>query len=428
MPLWNIFTGPTPEKLEARGDAHAAAGRWGMAKLEYERALEKRTRRPEAAAPREASLAAKIRGVCEALAREHRQNAARLLEGGRLDDARELLELARELTADPELGAALEGDLMGIAARRQEAAARAEADYLYGLDAPGDEKEDEEDEDPGDLDPDEAPEEDVFLALVSGLPEEVQEAYAGYGPDFQAGFTALHRGDFALAATLLARALEAHAHRDTYIPLELATAYLNLDRGPEARDLLEGFRRRHPGVLPAWQLICEIHWEAGELDAAEALLADLPPELARSLAATLLRGETLRRAGRPAEARDLYREVLAAHGWHEGLARALAEVLEETGDAAGARRLYRELMDRCTACRTQLDPAVRERYAELAFAAGDRDSALLELYLTLARDLPASAARSFARAAAICEHQGRAREAARFRALASRAATPGSEG
>jgi thioredoxin-like negative regulator of GroEL len=416
MPLWNPLAGPSPEKLEQKGDALCAAGRWGMAKLEYERALVKLAKRLGPGAPPLAGLEGKIRQACEELARQHHANAAALLEGGHFDDVRELLELARELTRDPALEQTLEEQLAALAHRRREAAASEQADDLYGLDAPDDEDALEEEAAPVD-----APEEDVFLALVSGLPEDVQQAYLGYGADFQAGYTALHRGDFAPAARLLEQAMTAHPGPQSLIPLELATAYLNLDRSTEARELLEALITRHPAALPAYQLLCEIHWEAGDFEAAQALLATLPAEFARSLAVVRLRGESLRRSGRPVEARDLYRGVLAAHGWHADLARDLARVLENTGDTDGARRLYRELMERCTACRTRIDPEIRERYAELTFAAGERGSALLELYLALARDAPERAALCFERAARICAHQGRAAEAQRFRALAARA-------
>lgn len=416
MPLWNLFAGPTPQKLEEKGDLHCAAGRWGMAKLAYERARAKIYRRPGPEAPALAVLEGKIRRTCEALAREHRGNAAALLEGGHFADARELLELARELTRDPALGQALEGQLAELERRRRETAEAAQADDLYGLDAPDDDAAPEEEAAPVD-----APEEEVFLALVSGLPEDVQDAYRGYGPDFQAGYTALHRGDFAAAARLLAQALADHPGPESLIPLELATAYLNLDRPAEARELLEVLVARHPAALPAYQLLCEIHWESGNFDAAEALLATLPAEFARSLAVVRLRGESLRRSGRLVEACDLYRGVLAAHGWHADLAGDLARVLEESGDAAGARRLYGELIEHCTTCRTRVDPAIRERYAELTFAAGERGSALLELYLALSRDVPERAPLALERAAQICDHQGRAAEAQRFRALAARA-------
>jgi hypothetical protein len=136
MPLWNLFAGPTPQKLEEKGDVLCAAGHWGMAKLEYERALAKLSRRPGPETPALAVLEAKIRRTCEELAREHRGNAAALLEGGHFADARELLELARELTRDPALGQALEGQLAELARRHQETAEAAQADDLYGLDAP----------------------------------------------------------------------------------------------------------------------------------------------------------------------------------------------------------------------------------------------------------------------------------------------------
>jgi len=41
MPFLKIFSGPTSEKMEKKGDAFFEAGLWGKAKLEFERALVK---------------------------------------------------------------------------------------------------------------------------------------------------------------------------------------------------------------------------------------------------------------------------------------------------------------------------------------------------------------------------------------------------
>ena len=50
MSILKWLAGPSPEKLEARGDALFAAGRFGPAKLEYEHALHRLTKQsPDAA-------------------------------------------------------------------------------------------------------------------------------------------------------------------------------------------------------------------------------------------------------------------------------------------------------------------------------------------------------------------------------------------
>ena len=61
--------------------------------------------------------------------------------------------------------------------------------------------------------------------------------------------------------------------------LELATAYLNLEKFDQARELLEPFIRNHPEALPAYQMLCELFWEQKEYDAAESLLRSVGVEV-----------------------------------------------------------------------------------------------------------------------------------------------------
>ena len=90
---------------------------------------------------------------------------------------------------------------------------------------------------------------------------------------------------------------------DSFIPLELATAFLNLDRHTEAQQLLQTLLKNQPQTLPAYQLLCEIFWEKNEFDRAQALLDQVPDELTESVAVYLLKGETLFRGGKQAEAK-----------------------------------------------------------------------------------------------------------------------------
>jgi len=82
MSLLKLFSGPSPEKLEEKGDALIAAGHWGQAKLAYEGALDKRQKRSDQDIDDRHRLAEKIREAVNALAREHRQTAQNLIEGG----------------------------------------------------------------------------------------------------------------------------------------------------------------------------------------------------------------------------------------------------------------------------------------------------------------------------------------------------------
>ena len=211
MAWFNLFSGPSAERLEQKGDALGAAGYWGAAKLEYERAqrkLEAATVQDQVTLHR---LEEKIAATREALARDHHRNASDLAAIGDFKEALELVELALALTGDDALKETL-------AQQRREIEATLTAERRQTLSAPEDEWDPEEDN-ADVLSPEEA-----FRALCGTLPDSVRRAYLGYGADFKTGYLALNNGDFETAADYLARAMEARNAADSYIPLELATA------------------------------------------------------------------------------------------------------------------------------------------------------------------------------------------------------------
>jgi tetratricopeptide (TPR) repeat protein len=409
MSLLKLFSGPSPEKLEEKGDAFFAAGQWGQAKLAYEGSRDKRQKRSGQDIDAQHRLTEKIREAADALAGEHRQTAQNLIEGGYDEEARALLTLAMEVAADPQFKAELDAQLQALTFPRSHPNDREPIVYTVKL----------EDKDPL---PDEASEDDYFLALCGTLPEEVRDAYLAYGEDFKSGYIALNRGDFQSAVESLSRAMEQNPQPESYIPLELASAQLNLDRPAEARELLENFLEHHPHALPAYQLLCEIHWEAEDFARVDALLASLPEELAESVAAVLLKGETLMRAGRHTDARDFYRQFLKVYDWNDTAARELAKAHEALNESAEARAVYREIIGRCDSCRARIDPVIKHRYAELCFANGLFTTEILEMYLALAREIPENAAGYFDRVSRIYAAQDNPTEAERFRSFARRAA------
>jgi len=255
------------------------------------------------------------------------------------------------------------------------------------------------------------------------LPQEARDAYLAYGEDFKSGYIALNRGDFQAAAESLSRAMAQNPQPESYIPLELASAKLNLDRPAEACELLESFLEHHPHALPAYQLLCDIYWEEEDFDRVDALLAFLPEELAESVAAVLLKGETLMRAGRHAEARNFYRQFLEVYGWNDDVARELSKAHEALGESAESRTLCREIIGRCDSCSARVDPVIRHRYAELSFVDGVYTTEILEMYLALAREIPENAAGYFDRVSRIYAAQGNPTEAERFLSFAKRAAS-----
>ena len=410
MSILKLFSGKTPEEHEQKGDELFAVDLWGKAKVEYERGLEKL----EKITPRnydfKTRLQEKILQAKEALALGHRQNADDLMESGFYDDARELYVLAHELSEDSTLKNDLEMRLKELDFQR---------DKTVGEELPDFDLETSKTEEP------EFPEDDdeYFRALCGTLPRDVQIDYLNYGNNFKNGYIALNRGDFAAATDYLSRAIEEDPSAGSYISLELATAYLNLGKNSDAQQLLEDFIKSRPQALPAYQYLCEIFWERKAFDQAEVLLASVPEELTESVAVYLLKGETHYHAGNFAGAKDVYQNFLATYGWNEHVARALAKTHEAMNELANARNVYREIMDQCSSCHTRLDPYIKQRYADLCFDSGLYNTEILELYLSLAQEIPAKAVEYFEKVSRIYSAQGNEGEARRFRAIVEKMAS-----
>ena len=410
MSIFKLFSGKTPEEHEQKGDELFSFDLWGKAKIEYERALDKLEKISPQNDELKTRLQEKIHQTKEALALGHEQNADDLIESGFYDDARELYILAQELTENPEQKKDLEIKLKELDFQLD----RTVKEDLPDLDVEA--QEDQESESP-------EQEDEYFRALCGTLPNEIQKDYLSYGNNFKNGYLSLNRGDFAIAADYLYRAMQENPSADSYIPLELATAYLNLGKHAEARQLLEAFLENQPQALPAYQLLCEIFWERKAFDQANALLSSVPEELTESIAVYILKGETLFHAGNFSAAKEFYRNFLETYGWNELVARALAKTHEAMNELANARNVYRQIMDQCSSCHARLDPFIKQRYADLCFDSGMYTAEILELYLSLAQEVPANAADYFEKASRIYTAQGNEGEARRFRAIAEKLAS-----
>ena len=408
MSILKLFSGPSPEQLEQKGDTFFEGGLWGQARQAYDRAIHKLENQTKDAGNDPERIVDKFRRSGEALAREHQQNAESFIAGGPLDEATELLALALEITADAGFKKELEDRLYQIALKQSPEAGEVLPEFSYAPEEADDNTEETSDD-------------DYFFALCGLLPEEVRDVYFEYGEDFRSGYIALNRGDFQTAAEDLSRAMEQNPQPDSYVPLELAAAYLNLGRLNEAQTLLENFLQYHPETLPAYQLLCEIYWEQNNFLRVDALLSSVTDDLAGSLAFVLLKGETLHRSGNLQGARDYYLGFLETYSWNDTVASELAKIYESLKESEGARNIYKEIMGRCNSCHARIDPVIKHRYAELCFSDGMKGSDILELYLSLAREIPDNAATYFDRVSQIYTAQGNAEEAERFRAFAIRA-------
>jgi len=410
MSILKLFSSKTPEEHEKKGDELFSFDLWGKAKIEYERALDKLAKTSPHNDALKTRLQEKIRQTKEALALGHEQTADDLIESGFYDDARELYILAQELTRNPKQKKDLEIKLKDL---------DFQLDRTVEEDLPDLDVEAQEAQEP------EFPEQEdeYFRALCGTLPNEVGKNYLSYGNNFKDGYLALNRGDFTVAADYLSRAMQENLSADSYVPLELATAYLNLGKHAEAQQLLEAFLENQPQALPAYQLLCEIFWERKEFYQADTLLSSVPAELTESIAVYILKGETLFHAGNFSAAKEFYRNFLESYGWNELVARALAKTHEAMNELANARNVYRQIMDECSSCHVRLDPFIKQRYADLCFDSGMYTAEILELYLSLAQEIPANASDYFQKVSRIYTALGNEGEARRFRAIAEKLAS-----
>jgi len=263
--------------------------------------------------------------------------------------------------------------------------------------------------------------EEYFRALIESLPEEEQAAYRGYGEAFQEGYMALNQGDFNTAADKLKKAMADHPSSKTHIPLELATAYLNLGNTEEARLLLENFLKEQEGSIKAYQLLCEILWDNNEFDKAWQLLLSCTPALSDTLPVHLLKGETLFQAGRFQEAESFYLEYLNNSGWDEYIARSLGKTYEALGLNENARDLYKEIISACQGCGSRIDSRVKKRYADTSLATGQHSEKILEMYFDLIQEDPGNRADYYRKISRIYTLQGNKKEAGRYLSLADEA-------
>lgn len=410
MGILNFFSSKDPESYDKKGNALFEAGAYGKAIVEFERALEKLEKSSPWDDGYRQSLNEKISACREQLAQEHENTARELMEAGHNQDARQYLELALELTRDDRLKTDLEQHLQQLDTSVSDGIQAT----LPNFDIPPPESEPPQTTD--DLEQDE----EYCAALIGTLPEDIQEHYRNYPAAFRTGYVALNRGDFEPAAQYLSQAMQENSDAPGYIPLELATANLNLGLFDEACRLAESFLEHHPDALPAYQLLCEIFWETKRFDRAETLLETLPPELAESVAGYLLRGETLFQAEKYTEAKKFYRDFLNRYEWHEGIARALAKTHEALQEMANARYIYRDIMDQCRGCRARVDPYIKQKFADLSFKSGLNTSEVLEIYLSLAQEVPQNAADYYQKVSQIYDSQGNTTESQRFQLIAEK--------
>ena len=405
MGILKFFSGRDPEEHEQKGDYLFETTKYGLAKIEYETALNKLERKSPNNTDLKNRLQEKIHRSKEALALQHKQTGKELMRAEMFDDAKEIIRLGLELTEDPELTVELEEQLQEIHNHFAGEEINNSPDFDVHM---------ENTEKAGY----QAPEDEYFTALCGPLPEEMRKAYHSYGNTFKAGYVALNQGDFELAAVKLSHAIEENSSPHSFIPLELATAYLNLQKYDQAHALLKSFIKEHPDSIQGYHLLCEIFWETKEFDQAHKLLLSCPEELLDSLPIQLLRGETLFQAKRYQEAESLCLDYLESSGWDETIARLLAKTYEALFEKEKARDVYGEIMGQCRGCGVRIDTFIKQKYADLCFESGKYSTDILELYLSLVQEDPDNKAHYYNKISKIHSAQGNEQEARRYQLFA----------
>jgi len=408
MGFFKLFAGKSPEDVERKADALFEAGEYGLAQMEYDHGLDKLRKGAQGSEALHKRLEEKLRRTREILAQKHKREGLEIMDSEYYDAAGESFRMALELTEDPELIQELQGMLNEIKGRsgNQQAVPAFDLRPLHNEDPPG--------VAPG------AGDDQYFDALCSGLPEPILREFHQYGISFRQGYLALNEGNFERAAQKLLQAMEENPEGD-FIAIELATAYLNLERYQEARTLAEGFLRTHPDSPQGYQILCEILWAVREFDTAVELLEACPPILAESILILLLRGETLLKARRFEEAERLFTRELNSRGWQADIARSLAMAYEAQGKNAEARELFGALLAECRSCGSPGDTVAKQRFADLSLEQGDYSSTVLELYLSLVQEDPSRRADYYQKISRIYAAQGNDAEAGRFEGFARQA-------
>lgn len=395
MGLFSFFV-KSPEDLEKKGDALVLAKSYGAARTQYAKALEKIEGKGDGQEGLLARLEEKYAGCGESLAKEHLENAADLHASGIDAEAHHLLHLAGQLAREEETKKAIEaliGQLSSSMAREGEE---------WDEDEPGDAPYTEADQ--------------GFEALCLALPEAQGQAYLGYGPAFRNGYNALNSGAFAEAEAALEEALAENGEA-SYVPLELAVACLNLEKQDKAEGLLLTFLAHHPAHAHGVERLCHLYLDGGEpqkalttLDKNLDALDDTPQALA------LLKGRLLSELGQP-EAAVAWLAGQLQCCWDDNLAFSLATLKNENGDAKAAQSLLETIMGRCTGCGRRPPSHIQLFYANLLKEGGDTSVSLIERFLKLAMEDPATAPYAYRAVSEVYRTKGDDAEADRYAAM-----------
>lgn len=413
MGLFSFLTGKSPEDMELAGDNYIKANEYGAAKVEFENALAKAKAKFSEKQNLINRLSEKIIQTKEALAISHKKSAEHLAASENYKEAEDLLQLALELTKDTSLKEEISEILKKLIKEK-------EMDYTDAtnttdtIDTSGAEP------DHFIIQDEEVDEDEYFFVLCHALPEDVRTAYQNYGQKFKEGFIALNRGEFEIATEKLSEAMNENSSPHHLVPLELATAQINLGQYDNARRLLEQFVEDNPEALRGYQILCDIFWVTNDYNRAVNLIAGCPDKLKETFSIQILLGETLYQMERYSDAEKIFQACLDNFGENEIATRSLAKTYEAMGEMKTACDIYGGLLKGCTQCGARTDPFVKRRYAELCYASEERSQRILDLYLSLVQEDPDNKHEYFQRIQGLYDALGNTKEARRYQAFLAR--------
>jgi tetratricopeptide (TPR) repeat protein len=368
MSFWKKILGGDFASHRATGDEHFQGGRFGEAKLAYDRALDKARNEPAEAVE---AVRERVRACRRALAEGHAQRVATCIEQDDPEAAIEALESAIEVSDDPEAKDRYRRRIDELHA--QEA--------RTGAEVPG-----------------EASEEDRYEVLSADWEEEQLDEYDGYGEAFRHAYLSLHENPSDESATAALAAFREMAEkagaRARFVYLEIGRAELRLGRRDEGIASLRTFLDRLPEELGetsrvhAHFALADAYLEAKDEGAAERELV-AATEAAPDLTAGHLRlGQFLRLRGRCQEAVSPLEEAARTMGEVRPDVRVLREIgLNQIGlgdENAAMDTLDGVVQLQATQDNLDLDPPSAVALAALYEKRGDPGRAA-DLYRHLAR-------------------------------------------
>ena len=103
MGLLKLFGKRSPEDVEKKGDDLFESGEYGLAKMQYEDALDRNRKAAQGKAALEKRLQEKLLNTREALALKHKEEGLEIMDSEYYEAAEDCFRLALELTENPEL-------------------------------------------------------------------------------------------------------------------------------------------------------------------------------------------------------------------------------------------------------------------------------------------------------------------------------------